>query len=121
MIINKRLKKKSNIKKYQLLWYCGLGKTFMALFISYYLKSKKILIGVPSIYLQHQFYKSIKDIFNIEATNNYIEKEILIIVTTYHSSQKLIDNLPKNFTFDIKIADEAHHLVTSQKEKTNNN
>lgn len=36
---------------YKLLWSCGLGKTMMSVFIVKECNYKKILIGVPSLYL----------------------------------------------------------------------
>jgi predicted helicase len=113
----------NNIGK--LLWSCGLGKTFMSLFISYRLKAKKILIGVPSIYLQEQFINCINTFYNynkniqiiINNKNNYkfiidqllyFNKGILFIITTYHSC-KFLKNLQMHF--DFKIGDEAHHLT----------
>ena len=112
-------------KKGKLLWACGLGKTYMSLFICHKLKMKKILICVPSLYLIEQFYNSIKKIFNYDAlclhlngdNIDIIKYTILnehkfIIISTYHSAWKLM-----NYNFDIKIGDEAHHLVTSKKDE----
>ena len=43
------------------------------------------------------------------------EHENCIIITTYHSSNKILDatNDIPNYTFDMKIYDECHHLTTS--------
>jgi len=112
----------------QLIWCCGLGKTFMSLMMSYKLGCKKILICVPSIYILKQFKKSIKDAFGIEepiCIHNESENkddlqflgknDIVIVLSTYHSCKKVLDKTNKiNFKFDIKIGDETHHLVTSQ-------
>jgi superfamily II DNA or RNA helicase len=115
----------------QLIWCCGLGKTFMSLMICYKLNLKKILICVPSIYLLKQFKKSIKEAFHIEKpiclygqsdNKQDIDKlnnndDIIIVLSTYHSCKKVLDvTNKKKFTFDIKIGDEAHHLVTSNNE-----
>ena len=111
----------------QLIWCCGLGKTYMSLMISYKLGCKKILICVPSIYILKQFNKSIKEAFNREPICVYNESEnkdelrnlsndnIVIVLSTYHSCKKVLDKTNEiNFKFDIKIGDEAHHLVTSK-------
>ena len=111
----------------QLIWCCGLGKTFMSLMISYKLECKKILICVPSIYILKQFKKSIKDAFGEESICIYNESDnkdelqylsnddLVIVLSTYHSCKKVLDETNKiNFKFDIKIGDEAHHLVTSK-------
>ena len=55
----------------QLIWCCGLGKTFMSLMICYKLGCKKILICVPSIYLLEQFKNSIEKAFQLDTINIY--------------------------------------------------
>ena len=116
-------------KKGQLIWCCGLGKTYMSLFICYKLKFKKILICVPSIYILLQFEESIKKAFGINPICVYVDSknkddiknlninDIVIVLSTYHSCKKVLDIT--NFKFDIKIGDEAHHLVTSKKNNDN--
>ena len=112
----------------QLIWCCGLGKTFMSLMICYKLGCKKILICVPSIYLLEQFKNSIEKAFQLDTINIYNgsenshkikdlgKKNICIVLSTYHSCNKVLEQTIKNnFKFDIKIGDEAHHLVTSMK------
>jgi predicted helicase len=111
----------------RIIWACGLGKTFLALYTVKLLKCKKILFGVPSIYLQKQLNKEIKKLFpdskilNIGGnnTNDLItiqkfikeyEKETKFIITTYSSSY-ILTGLDNNYIFDLKIADECHHLV----------
>ena len=114
----------------QLIWCCGLGKTYMSLLISYRLKATSILICVPSKYILHQFKESIKNAFDIipiclygESTNKHELKEklksndIKIVLSTYHSCKKVLDVANNDFVFDIKIGDEAHHLVTSKKDE----
>jgi predicted helicase len=115
----------------QLIWCCGLGKTFMSLMICYKLGCKKMLICVPSKYLLKQFKKSIEDAFGItnpicifdesdnkkdiyKINNN---NDIIIVLSTYHSCKKVLDVANDDFVFDIKIGDEAHHLVTSKKDE----
>jgi superfamily II DNA or RNA helicase len=107
-----------------LIWTCGLGKSLMSILIIQKLNFKKIIIGVPSCFLQHQFAKEIIQIFpnrdNIfinSSTDNDISiksflskntNEPLFIITTYHSCHLYIND---DFIFDFKIADECHHLV----------
>jgi len=107
-----------------LIWTCGLGKSLMSILIIQKLNFKKIIIGVPSCFLQNQFAKEIIQIFpnrdNIfisSSTDNdiniksFLSKNInepLFIITTYHSCHLYIND---DFIFDFKIADECHHLV----------
>ena len=107
-----------------LLWTCGLGKSLMSILITQKLNFLKIIIGVPSCFLQRQFANEIIQIFpnrnNIfigsSNDNNIIIKsflskitdEPLFIITTYHSCHLYIND---DFIFDFKIADECHHLV----------
>lgn len=114
----------------QLIWSCGLGKTYMSLLISYRLKATSILICVPSKYILHQFEESIKIAFGIDPICLYGESknkqdiykinnnnDIIIVLSTYHSCKKVLDVANNDFVFDIKIGDEAHHLVTSSKDE----
>lgn len=106
----------------KLLWFCGLGKTIMSLLIAKKLKFKKILIGVSNCYLQIQFKEEVKAVFgnlakiiifgvdDYDYKNNDENDEIIIVITTYHSSNKLI-----KCKFDFKIGDECHHLVNYNK------
>jgi superfamily II DNA or RNA helicase len=116
------------IKKGKLLWACGLGKTYMSLFICSKLNVKNILICVPSLYLLNQYKESIKNMFkyepltlhcngdNIETIlESLINNDKNIVISTYHSIYKLL-----NITFDIKIADEAHHTVSIEKPENEN-
>jgi len=121
-VLNKieKFYQENNIGK--LIWFCGLGKTIMSLLIAKKLKFKKILIGVSSCYLQIQFKEEIKlvfgnlakiIIFGIDDYNNYDDYndyEFIIVIITYHSSNKLIKD-----KFDFKIGDECHHLVNYNK------
>lgn len=122
--------------KFKLIWSCGLGKTLFSIYISKVFNHKKIIIGVPSLYLQKQFYKEIIRIFpnkknilcigcdnnstinikEIKAHYNKNKNEPIFIITTY-SSCHLIDD---TFEFDFKIGDEAHHLVGEENKKTKN-
>jgi predicted helicase len=112
---------------------CGAGKTFTSLLISKQCDFKTILIGVPSILLLIQWVENIKKIFdyNILCVKNSINiSEIeqfilnnknLIIITTYASCHK-VKSASKNinFTFDVKILDEIHHLtnILNENDKT---
>jgi len=102
-----------------IIWTCGLGKSLLSIFIIQKLNFKKIIIGVPSCFLQHQFAKEILEIFpnkeniliNPSNINEFLSKktiEPLFIITTYHSSHLFLNN---DYIFDFKIADECHHLV----------
>lgn len=112
-------------KKGKILWSCGLGKTILSLFICYRLRLKKILVGVPSLYILEQFRESVRRIFGIEALCLYgdgdnidyirskiLLKDVYIVISTYHSVHKLL-----NYEFDMKIGDEAHHLVSNKKDE----
>ena len=108
-----------------LIWTCGLGKSLMSIFIIQKLGFMKVIIGVPSCFLQLQFANEILGIFpdkdniligsstnNLKNINNFLSKnnnnKPLFIITTYHSCHLYIDN---NLIFDFKIADECHHLT----------
>jgi predicted helicase len=107
-----------------LIWTCGIGKSLMSIFITKKLNFKKIIIGVPSCFLQLQFAKEILLIFpnndniligsstdNNKIIKSFLSKETnepLFIISTYHSCHLYIN---EEFIFDFKIADECHHLV----------
>ena len=119
----------------KLLWSCGLGKTLLSILISKKLNYSKILIGVPSIYLQKQFINEILKLFpnknnilclggnNFNSTTeqnkitNFLNNEtsIKFIITTYTSCHLLVNDI---ITFGFKIGDEAHHLVGLDNEET---
>ena len=115
--------KNNNIGK--IIWSCGIGKSIMSILIVKHLNFKKIIIGVPSCYLQIQFAEEIRRIYDeipilmigintIEEIKEIYKKEKeLFIITTYHSCY-LFNN--SDFNFDFKIADECHHLVNIDKE-----
>lgn len=104
----------------KIIWACGMGKTYMMLYIIQRMKYKFILIGVPSTYLQKQLKENISEIFRNytilyvggdtptqlhNINRNHLKKPIFVI-STYHSCKLLLD-----ITFDFKVGDEAHHLV----------
>lgn len=111
-------------------WSCGLGKALMSVFIVYEMKFSKVLICVPSIYLQKQMeneilriYPNKKNILKIGGINqidifNFIENRKrsatpIFIISTYNSCYMLQSDM---FEFDLKIGDEAHHLVGIENE-----
>lgn len=123
-VLDKKLINLRKDKMGKLLWSCGLGKTYMSLFISHKIGVKNILICVPNLYLLKQFRKAVKEIFNFSSLLLYgngdnldkikkslKENELNIVISTYHSCWRLLD-LSDKFKFDIKIADEAHHIVS---------
>ena len=108
--------------KLKLYWACGLGKALLGILIVKHLGFKKVVIGVPSIFLQRQMKNEIKRIFpnrtilfvgGDDTTDiTHIKEQLdsnnpLFIITTYHSCE-LIQHLKG---FDFKLGDEAHHLV----------
>lgn len=117
----------------RIIWACGLGKALLGIFIVQKLNFNKVVIGVPSTFLQEQMIKEIKKIFphisilcigtkktlnNVKFTTDkkYIhtfikENKSYFIITTYTSC-----NLLRGYKFDFKIGDESHHLVGETKE-----
>lgn len=96
----------NNIGK--IIWSCGLGKALLAILIVQKLNYKKVIIGVPTIYLQKQMKNEIMKIFNnnkniLYVGGKYTNKEDIktfinkksfnckFIITTYDSCHKLLD------------------------------
>lgn len=128
----------NNIGK--LIWACGLGKALLSILIVKLLKYKTIAIGVPGNYLQLQIMNEILKVFpnkknilfvgsvknnSIDTTtnknkiNDFIKNtkynnEPKFVITTYSSCNLLTD---LNIIFDLKIGDEAHHLVGLDKDE----
>ena len=107
--------------KGMLVLMCGVGKTLISLWIAQKLNSNKILIGVPSTLLLEQWKQVIKVLFpsvpcltvssgTDDITQFLQTHEKCFVLTTYASSYKVYET---NFTFDMKINDEVHHLTTS--------
>jgi len=110
----------------KLIWPCGLGKALFSIFVAKKMRFRTVLIGVPSIDLQKQMKEEILRIFpeqdnilcigHVETTSknritNFLFKdtqEPRFVITTYRSCHLFRDI---DFTFDVKIGDEAHHLV----------
>ena len=113
----------------KVIWACGLGKALLCVFISDLMSKKmnyrSVIIGVPSNYLQGQMLLDILKVFpnkenvifvggengvnDVSKINSFIDgnkNDCKFIITTYHSCHFL-----KNVRVDLKIGDEAHHLV----------
>jgi superfamily II DNA or RNA helicase len=125
----------------KIIWACGLGKALLSIFIVNQLKCKTVAFGVPGKFLQKQIKNEIYKLFpnaknilfvggegidDIEATtdkNKIVEflnnadkyMQPKFVITTYHSCHLLCDT---NIMFDIKIGDEAHHLVGLEREES---
>jgi superfamily II DNA or RNA helicase len=129
-IIEKAVKYFDIYEKGILVLPCGIGKTLISLWITKELSCKKIVIGVPNIELLKSWKKAISSIFNKVAvlkvsTNEKITDEKItkfliennqncILITTYASAHKVYDITRElNFTFDMKINDEVHHLTST--------
>jgi len=127
----------NNIGK--LIWACGLGKALLSILIIKLMNYKSIIIGVPGKNLQNQMKNEILKLFpnksnilfvggdendNIKSTTDKnkilmfmscnITNEPKFIISTYHSCNLLIDD---NINVDLKIGDEAHHLVGIETEE----
>ena len=132
LVIIKEFYKNNNVARFY--WSCGLGKALMSIFIVYEMNFSKVVICVPSIYLQNQIEKEILKIYpkkknilkvggddNNSTTNKtkiyeFLKKdnnECKFIISTYNSCYILVDNI---FNVDFKIGDEAHHLVGIENE-----
>ena len=127
----------NNIGK--IVWACGLGKALLCILIVKLLKFKSVVIGVPSNNLQKQIKNEILKIFPnktnillvggdetdgiksstdkteiIKFLNNNLNSQPKFVIPTYHSCHLLLD---KDIASEIKIGDEAHHLVGIEKEE----
>ena len=127
----------NNIGK--IVWACGLGKALLCILIVKLLKFKSVVIGVPSNNLQKQIKNEILKIFPnktnilfvggdetdgiksstdkteiIKFLNNNLNSQPKFVISTYHSCHLLVD---KDIAFEIKIGDEAHHLVGIEREE----
>jgi superfamily II DNA or RNA helicase len=123
----------------KIIWACGLGKALLSILIANLLKSKSVVIGVPSNYLQKQMKNEILKIFPsktnilfvggneldgitsttdktqiIQFLNNNFNSQPKFVITTYHSCHLLVE---PDIIFEFKIGDEAHHLVGIEKEE----
>jgi superfamily II DNA or RNA helicase len=113
---------------------CGVGKTLISLWITMKLNLQTIIIGVPNTLLLNQWKETISFLFHkvpymiVESGVNkddiilFLKKnnKKCIIITTYASSHKVVlaTTMPQ-FTFDMKINDEVHHLTTTNMELEN--
>jgi len=109
-VLNKIIQFYSENKIGKIIWPCGLGKTILSLLIANRLNAKRICICVPWRNLLFQFKEAALNFFNEREI--YIDnvpsskKEKFLVISTYYFSSKL-----KDIKFDLKIGDEAHHLV----------
>ena len=107
---------------------CGVGKTLISLWITQKLNSNTILIGVPNKLLLNQWEEVIHIIFpdvpyrlieggvDSEAIRSFLNDnpEKCILITTYASSHKVYAVTKElEYTFDMKINDEVHHLTSN--------
>jgi len=107
---------------------CGMGKTLMSLWTAQKLNFTKLLIGVPNKLLVSQWNEEVKRIFpnfNILMVKDDIRVDNIssflstndkncIVITTYSSCYKILNACNQiNYTFNIKIQDECHHLTSS--------
>ena len=105
---------------------CGVGKTFISIWIAQRLTCQKIVIGVPNRVLLEQWNEIVRKILpdynclridssmEMRKITNFLENNAAksIILTTYASSFKLNEIARKTkTTFDMKINDEVHHLT----------
>ena len=123
----------------KIVWACGLGKALLSILIVKLLEFKSVVIGVPSNNLQKQIKNEILKIFPnktnilfvggdetygiksstdktqiIKFINNNLNSQPKFVISTYHSCHLLVD---KDIAFEIKIGDEAHHLVGIEREE----
>jgi superfamily II DNA or RNA helicase len=123
----------------KIVWACGLGKALLSILIVKLLELKSVVIGVPSNNLQKQIKNEILKIFPnktnilfvggdetdgiksstdktqiIKFLNNNLNSQPKFVISTYHSCHLLVD---KDIAFEIKIGDEAHHLVGIEREE----
>ena len=123
----------------KIVWACGLGKALLSILIVKLLEYKSVVIGVTSNNLQKQIKNEILKIFPnktnilfvggdetdgiksstdktqiIKFLNNNLNSQPKFVISTYHSCHLLVD---KDIEFEIKIGDEAHHLVGIEREE----
>jgi len=109
----------NNIGK--IIWACGLGKALLSILIVKKMNFNKILIGVPSSYLQLQFKKEILKIFqnkdnillvgsNSDESHKYIKSHSEL---TYLSSNTTNKTIIKYFLE--KVSDEPLFIITTFK------
>lgn len=130
----------------QLVMACGSGKSLTALWIAQRLKAENIIISVPKLKLQSQtmkvwleevsYIRSSYDILLVGSgrsvkqgkvasttryadIRNFLEKPgKKIIITTYQSSQTLVE-ATRDFCFDFGIIDEAHRTAGDERKMFN--
>jgi predicted helicase len=124
-IIQKSVEYFKTNQKGLLILPCGVGKTLCSLWIATVLNTNTIVIGVPNRELLNQWRTSVSILFpnvpvlivsggvSVENISDFISANIkCIVITTYSSSHKVYNASQNcNFSFDIKINDEVHHLT----------
>lgn len=128
IIIEKAVSYFQKHDKGMLVLACGVGKTLISLWVSQKLNSSTILIGVPNKLLLGQWKEIICKLFqgipylivsggvDIETIMKFLDvnQNNCFLLTTYSSAHKVYDATRNNqFTFGMKINDEAHHLTTT--------
>lgn len=106
---------------------CGVGKTLISLWITEKLRCDTILIGVPNLLLLNQWENVVKTLFfrvpcltvanniQVESIEEFLTtNKKCVVITTYKSSCKVLEATENiEYTFDMKILDEVHHLASS--------
>ena len=126
IIIEKSVMHFQQYDKGMLVLMCGVGKTLISLWITQELNSNTILIGVPNKLLLKQWEEvicvlfqsvplTVSDGVDSENITRFLEnnQKKCIVITTYSSAHKVYHatNI-LNYTFDMKINDETHHLTS---------
>ena len=127
-IINTSVEYYQRNEKGLLVLMCGVGKTLISLWISQRLDSNTILIGVPNVLLLNQWIEItnvllydfpqallVSGDMSVEKIIRFLRSQSTrcVVITTYASSYKVLEATQSvNFTFSVKILDEAHHLTT---------
>jgi superfamily II DNA or RNA helicase len=122
-------------EKGMLVLICGVGKTLISLWITQKLNCNTVIIGVPNKLLLGQWRETICELFHnvpclsvssgisIEKIQSFlkINKEKCIVLTTYASAHKVYTSTQcLEFSFDMKINDECHHLTSINMEMSHN-
>jgi len=123
-IIGESIKYYEKNDKGLLILTCGTGKTLISLWIARDLDSKNILIGVPSRILLDQWVHEIKKVFpnkkllavkggiKEHMIKEFLSHDNVVVISTYASSHKILNVTGGlNYSFDMKILDEVHHLT----------
>jgi len=112
---------------------CGVGKTILSLFVTYWLNCYSICIGFPSTQNREDVKCDLSKMYGVDILSNVLcidstyngtiddiytwikshEYDVKFVLVTYKSSYKLKEMTEKhNYSFNLCIGDEAHHLVS---------